>query len=308
MVFANNGVFADYANQPGLNATQQGILGDLENQVVAALNRGVALLDSSQWQVSGNFYKTGPFNEYAKFLHEYAINGTPIMIGGNAYAFPYDDNGGNSTTLNLDNQTGATVTLGPWTRSGSSTSNDGFLAAVYLDVLHREIDSQGETYWLGLLAGGWTRADVSLGIVNSLESHTDVIKGFYTGLLHRDADSPGLAHCLQLFDEGFTSSQIKSMFYGSEEYFQVRGGGANSGFVDAVFQDQLSRAPGSDAQSYFGQIFAAGQSRAYAAGLVVDSAESLHDQVNDYYRGVLAPAHRCRRPGSLGRHSCSKQP
>ncbi|HVX62386.1 MAG TPA: beta-1,3-glucanase family protein, partial [Pirellulales bacterium] len=288
MVFANNGVFADYANQPGgLTATQQGILGDLENQVVAALNRGVALLDSSQWQVTGNYYQTGPYNEYARFLHEYAINGTPIMIGGHAYAFPYDDNGGSSTTLNLDNQTGATVTLGPWTRSGSSTSNDGFLAAVYLDVLHREIDSQGETYWLGLLAGGWTRADVSLGIVDSLESRTDVIKGFYTNLLHRDADAPGLAHCLQLFDEGFTSSQIKSMFYGSEEYFQVRGGGANSGFIDAVFQDQLSRAPGGNAQSYFDQIFAAGHSRAYAAGLVVDSTESLHDQVNDYYRAYL---------------------
>jgi hypothetical protein len=108
MVFGNDGVFTDYGVQllPGstattYDATTAGILANLENQIVSALNRGVATRfnDTADWQNANNFYQPGEvYNQYAQFLHQQQIDGTPIMIGGNAYAFGYDDQGGNSTT------------------------------------------------------------------------------------------------------------------------------------------------------------------------------------------------------------------
>jgi hypothetical protein len=70
MVFAGDGVFADNANadpskqQPRPPAVPAGgetdwrtLLGALENQVVTALNRGVALNDYADWTYASQFYK-----------------------------------------------------------------------------------------------------------------------------------------------------------------------------------------------------------------------------------------------------------
>ncbi|HWB13850.1 MAG TPA: DUF4214 domain-containing protein [Pirellulales bacterium] len=290
MVFANDGVFADYKVQlPALDATQQGILGDLENQVVAALNRGVSSLNSSEWQDSSKFYQTDPvFNEYAQFLHEEQINGTPIMINGDAYGFPYDDNGNNSTKLSLQNQVGATVALGPWTAFGPSGNSISFLTAVYSDVLHRALDPAGQTYWFDELAAGLSRVLVSSAIVTSLESETDIIDGFYTSLLHRSADAQGVSTMLNLFAAGYSQAQIKAMFYGSEEYFQTRGGGTNTGFLTALYHDELNRAPDSQGEAYYSGLLTDGQSRGDVASLMIASQEAIQDVVQSYYQAYLS--------------------
>ena len=293
MVFGNDGVFTDYGTQllPGstsatYDAGTATILANLENQIVSALNRGIATKynDTADWQAVGNFYPSGQvYNQYAQFLHQEQIGGTPIMIGGNAYAFGYDDQGGNSTTLTLLDENGAMVTLGPWTTSG-------FLAAVYQDVLHRAVDADGQSFWLGLLASGVSRVEVSLGIADSVEAHTDVIKDFYTSLLARPADAQGLSEYLNLFAAGETAAQIKSIIFGSDEFFQVRGSGANTGFVSALFQDELSRTPNSQEQAFYDQLLAAGQSRIYVASLVVESQEAEQDLVKSYYLAYLSRA------------------
>ncbi|HVX61287.1 MAG TPA: beta-1,3-glucanase family protein [Pirellulales bacterium] len=296
MVFGNEGVFTDYGTQllPGstttkYDATTAGILANLENQIVSALNRGIATKynDTADWQNANNFYPAGQvYNQYAQFLHQQQVHGTPIMIGGNAYAFAYDDQGGNSTTLSLLDQTSAVVTLGPWTASSPAGTNDGFLTAVYLDVLHRAVDPSGHTYWLGVLANGVSRTDVSQAIVNSVEHRSDIIEGFYTGLLNRAADPQGLTAYLQLFAGGWTASQIKCLFYGSNEYFQ-NSGSNNTGFTTALYQDELHRAPDSQAEAAMIQALAAGQSRTYIASLVVGSPEAEMDRVNKYYLDYL---------------------
>jgi hypothetical protein len=300
MVFGNDGVFTDYGVQllpnsaiATYDATTAGILAGLENQIVSALNRGVANSSTTTagW-TGGGFYpdSTDPnlaSNQYAKFLHQGQVHGTQIMIGGNAYAFAYDDQGGNSTTLTLLDQTGAMVVLGPWTTSAPAGNNDAFLTAVYQDVLHRAVDPSGHAYWLGLLNSGTPRADVSLAIVNSVEHRTDIIEGFYSSLLNRTADAQGLNGFLQKFEDGWTESQIKSLFYGSNEYLQTRGGGTASGFVDALYQDQLDHAADSQSQALLGQLLADGQTRVYVATIVVGSTESNELQVNGYYLAYL---------------------
>lgn len=297
MVFGNEGVFTDYAAQfvsgsstTTYDATTAGILANLENQIVSALNRGVATKynDTADWQNASNFYPFGQtYNQYAQFLHQQQIGGTPIMIGGNAYAFAYDDQGGNSTTITLLDQTTASVALGPWTGSGPAGTNNGFVTTLYHDVLNRDAESTGRAFWLAALAGGASRQQVSLDFIDSPEHRTDVIQGFYTSLLGRAASAQDIAYYLTKFNDGWTESQIKASFYGSDEYFQTRGEGTNAGFVDALYQDELRRSPDSQAQTAIVAMLVAGQSRSDVAGNVINSSESEADRVRQYYFDYL---------------------
>lgn len=294
MVFGNNGVFTDFNAQTNTyTAQEKSDLGQIEDQIVVALNRGVANLytTTAAWQnPSGGFYPDGQVsNEYAKFLHTYAINGTPIFINGQAYAISYDDQGNYSSSITVQNQSSVTATLGPWQTSGPAGDNNGFLAAVYQEVLHRAIDPAGQSFWLALLSAGVSRVEVSQGIADSVEAHSDVIKDLYLNLLNRSADSQGLSGFLNLFAAGQDAEQVKAIIYGSPEYFQVHGG-ANPGFVAALFQAELSRAPDSQEQAYYAQLLAAGQSRTFIASLVVDSQEADQDVVQGYYLSYLKRA------------------
>ena len=83
-----------------------GIQKDLENDIDAAFNRGIAnnhTITPDQWASSqGLFYAPGSTsNWYAGFLHT-DITANPasgVSINGLAYGFAYDDNGGTSTNF-----------------------------------------------------------------------------------------------------------------------------------------------------------------------------------------------------------------
>lgn len=113
-VFANAGVFADNTLQfnTGTNYGQSTILGNIENQLVSAMSRGVALQPYSVW-TAGPYYPAGSTaNWYAAFLHQ-----DTVTIGGHAYGFAFDDQGGNSTDLSVDNPTALTITLTSWKKN-----------------------------------------------------------------------------------------------------------------------------------------------------------------------------------------------
>jgi hypothetical protein len=113
-VFANAGVFADNILQfnPGTNYGQSQILGNMENQLVSAMNRGVATQPYSVW-TGGPYYPAGSAaNWYAAFLHQ-----ETITIGGHAYGFAFDDQGGNSTDLSVNNPKVLTITLSSWKKA-----------------------------------------------------------------------------------------------------------------------------------------------------------------------------------------------
>src|SRR5262249_3306780 len=63
-VFGGDGVFNDAGRQSG-GVADVGALNDIEQQINAALNRGVANLDSSQWLIYANQYQSGDYNQYA---------------------------------------------------------------------------------------------------------------------------------------------------------------------------------------------------------------------------------------------------
>ncbi|MFO0847279.1 MAG: beta-1,3-glucanase family protein [Gemmataceae bacterium] len=121
MVFSNDGVFTDAGRQPAgvIPAVPNAVavMADLGNQVVVALNRGVAIKYSTtaDWTNPDHYYPAGePANLFAAFLHTYQIGGKDIFIDRKAYVLAYDDQGGQNPSLDLLAQTQITTTLGRW--------------------------------------------------------------------------------------------------------------------------------------------------------------------------------------------------
>lgn len=69
---------------------------DTENRVCGAFNRGVADEPTSEWTDPSAYYQKSTSNLYAAYLHN-----TDVSIDGLAYGFAYDDNGNQSTNINL---------------------------------------------------------------------------------------------------------------------------------------------------------------------------------------------------------------
>lgn len=82
----------------------------------------IGLVDTTAWvgtQANGNadhlpFYAPGSVsNWYAGYFHA-AVGGQQISRQNLAYAFPYDDQGNQSSTMSVANPKSVAVTLGPW--------------------------------------------------------------------------------------------------------------------------------------------------------------------------------------------------
>ncbi|MFO0824393.1 MAG: beta-1,3-glucanase family protein [Gemmataceae bacterium] len=118
MVFACNGVFADNTVRPNFDSNQIAVLGDLENSISAAFNRGIALSSPSTWGDTTTWYPTnGIYSYWVEYWHQ---NG--LAINNQAYAFPYDDKFGTSTNLQENNVGLIKVTLQDWGSGADSTT------------------------------------------------------------------------------------------------------------------------------------------------------------------------------------------
>jgi hypothetical protein len=137
---------------------------------------------------------------------------------------------------------------------GGPLTNEGFVTQLYRDVLKREPDQGGLTAWSGLLdsaqapgresrapSGPDMRAQVAQAFVNSVEYRVDVVQNSYNTLLHRAADPSGLNGWSNFLAQGGTEIQLEAQFLGSDEYYVTRGGGTVNGYLQAVYQDVLSR-------------------------------------------------------------------
>jgi hypothetical protein len=175
---------------------------------------------------------------------------------------------------------------------GKATSPYGqagvFVTQAYQDLLGRQPDPDGLAYWSGLLNQGvLTRQQVALGIESSPEYLTDQVQQVYAQFLHRSADAAGLSYWTGMLQAGGTLAQLEAGVAGSAEYFQSRGGGTNDGFLAALYQDALGRAPDTTGQAVFEQALASGVSQSQVAVAVFYSPEFLGDVVQSRYQQFL---------------------
>ncbi len=89
---------------------------------------------------------------------------------------------------------------------------------------------------------------------------------------------------------------MAALIVGSPEYFQVRGGGTNDGFLTAIYQDALNRPIDPGGQMAFTQALASGMTRSQVAAIIFSSPEYRRDLVQSFYQRFLD---RVSDPGGL---------
>src|SRR5262249_19667850 len=106
----------------------------------------------------------------------------------------------------------------------------------------------------------------------------------------------GLTNFVQFLQGGGTVEQVAAGIAGSPEYFRVRGGGSNDGFLNALYQDLLNRTPDAGGRPRFDQVLLHGGPPAVVAGVVLGSPEFEQDLVEGFYQQFL---HRPADSGGL---------
>jgi hypothetical protein len=191
-----------------------------------------------------------------------------------------------NTTADPSSQAGAvnvfnTSEFSPGLFVGSA--NQAFLFKVYRDLLGRPVDAVGLTGWTLLLDHGVPPTQVVQMIQNSLEYRTREVETLYTRFLHRSADTGGLITDVNLLAAGATVTQIEIAILASEEYFANRGGGTNTGFVNALYLDLLGRNADPSGQTFVNALNNQVLTRTQVARAILTSPEGLQDTVQGFY-------------------------
>jgi hypothetical protein len=97
--------------------------------------------------------------------------------------------------------------------------NEGFLNALYQDILGREVDPAGLVSLTAALEGGTTRTQVATLVLGSEEARTRALQGLYQQFLHREAGPTRLAELVKALQGGTRWEEIIATILGSDEYF-----------------------------------------------------------------------------------------
>lgn len=158
-----------------------------------------------------------------------------------------------------------------------ATDAAGYVQQLYRNVLGREGDPSGVSYWVDRLNAGVSRGDVLVGFAGSPENRASTaplvgpgiwqpderiaqVARLYDTALGRAPDPAGLAAWRDALDAGATVQQIAQSFTATPE-FQALYGGPNASaaaLVDGLYRNTLDRAPDPAGQSYWVQQLQSG--------------------------------------------------
>jgi hypothetical protein len=98
-----------------------------------------------------------------------------------------------------------------------------FVDLVYANVLGRDPDKEGRSYWTDRLAKGLTRGGLMIGFSESAEytaaQRAEVyVTMAYVGMLGRSPDQDGYKFWVAEVEKGASITRLLSLFLGSEEY------------------------------------------------------------------------------------------
>ena len=103
-------------------------------------------------------------------------------------------------------------------RRGGGTV-DGFISALYQQVLDRQPDAQGRAFWRTELARGVSKPTVASALLASQEAQRRLVDGHFQDLLRRGVDSGGRDHWVSLLQRGFREERLIADLIGSQEYY-----------------------------------------------------------------------------------------
>jgi hypothetical protein len=182
-----------------------------------------------------------------------------------------------------------TSTPPPLPTCASSSGTAAFVCALYEDLLGRAPDAGGLSAFGGQLSRGTSRGTVAGEILHSTEYRTALITSYYRDYLGRPPDAGGLATFLTILGTGSSDETVQADMLGSTEFFDAAGR-TDDGFLAALYEDLLGRAPDVGGLSAFGEQLSRGTSRATVAGEILHSTEYRTALITSYYRDYLRRA------------------
>ncbi|HET6880016.1 MAG TPA: DUF4214 domain-containing protein, partial [Pirellulales bacterium] len=156
------------------------------------------------------------------------------------------------------------------------TADERFVSELYRDVLGRAVDATSLAFWSAELTAGTSRTAVAAQLIAAADAgelRDQIIQNAFQTYLHRSADPGALAYFGQLLANGTTVQQLNVDVLTSDEYFNVRGGDTDAGFLNALYEDLLGRPIDSGSQTVLVQFMNLGGSREQVADLLMSSAE-----------------------------------
>ncbi len=164
------------------------------------------------------------------------------------------------------------------------TSERLFTMQQYRDFLKREGDAEGIVVWMGILASGTPRADVTKAFFDSPEFQGTIapVTRLYFAYFNRIPDLFGFEYWLAAYRSGTSLNDISQAFASSPEFIATYGSLDNTQFVTLVYQNVLGRAPDAPGLAYWvGQLNGGFMTRGQ---VMVGFSESPEYQQTSYNR------------------------
>ena len=121
--------------------------------------------------------------------------------------------------------------------------NETWVNQLYRDLLGRNGDPGGISFWAQKVNAGVSRTAVALQFEQTPESMAALINSVYEGTLHRAVDSVGLSGAEALLAQNGSVQNLQATLQGSAEYFQVRAGLNQLFFLNSLYTDALGSLP-----------------------------------------------------------------
>ncbi len=152
--------------------------------------------------------------------------------------------------------------------------------------MHRDSDPAGLAFWQDRLASGLPRSDLAAALTHSAEYFANLVVPDYQQFLGRAADADGLNYWVGRMQHGLTDQQLAASFASSSEFY-ASSGGADSDWIDALYQSLLGRPVNAQGSAYWLSKLAAGASRESIALQFTGSSEQATGQLYDDYFNLL---------------------
>ena len=175
---------------------------------VASIQKGTSITQAAQGFLYSNEYHTQEVNaDYVQMLHRPADNG----------GLSASVNSLNSGARNEDVLLTMAISAEFWTNQAGQT-NQGFVTALYADVLHRTPSSADVSLWVQNIANGETLTAVAQAFLSSSEYRTDLVNAWYLRYLNRSADTGGLNFGVNALNAGARDDDVVVRMVTSPEY------------------------------------------------------------------------------------------
>ncbi len=124
-----------------------------------------------------------------------------------------------------------------------------YIQKTYKIFLGRNATSSEVAEWSPVVNGG-DKKSLTKALSDSEVFAGDVVDSLYRSALGRKADASGRRYWVAQLADGLPLARVGVYFYGSSEY-KDRSGGTNASFVNALYNNILSRSPDANGEAYW---------------------------------------------------------